>query len=87
MTTSPPLRWHSALIEAMQDDELQAVVAHEMAHVHLGHTTWVTLIGQPAGIGVPILSEVLQFFFRGWSLREARTEILTFLSTQLRNPL
>ncbi|MCP3956473.1 MAG: M48 family metalloprotease [bacterium] len=58
---------HSALIEALDEDELQAVIAHEMAHVHLGHTTWGTLIGQPAGIGLPILSDVLQFFFKGWS--------------------
>ncbi len=58
---------HSALIEALDDDELQAVIAHELTHVYLGHTTWGTLIGQPAGLGLPILSDILQFFFKGWS--------------------
>lgn len=59
----------SGLVDNLDRDELKYVLAHEMGHIHFGHTIWLTLIGQLGSqtYGVPILRTVFRLIFLFWS--------------------
>lgn len=59
---------HAPLLQAMDRDELQFIIGHEMGHVKLGHTRLNSLVGGMAGIpssfGAAMLLEIA---FRWWN--------------------
>jgi Zn-dependent protease with chaperone function len=57
----------SAIVEAMNDDELTAVVGHELSHVKCDHTTWTALTGHAGDLGIPYLSKIFGIVFLSWS--------------------
>jgi Zn-dependent protease with chaperone function len=63
---------HSALVEAMDHDELLHVVGHEFSHVKCGHTTLGVLLGSQGG-AIPLISPVLNFVFLWWSRKAEYT--------------
>lgn len=59
---------NSALIKALDRDEILFVIGHEMGHVRLGHTWLNSLVGGMAGIPAPIEAAlVLTMAFRFWN--------------------
>ena len=59
---------NSALLHAMDEDELRFIVGHELGHVRLGHTWLNSLIGGVAGIPSPFLaSTILAMAFLWWN--------------------
>jgi len=59
---------HSALFDAMDRDEIQFILGHEMGHVKLGHTWLNSLVGGMAGIPSSYASAaLLELAFRGWN--------------------
>ncbi len=62
---------HSALIEALEPEELQSVIGHELTHIKCNHTNLSALTsaaGQTAyKFGIPILNQILGFIFLPWS--------------------
>ena len=52
------------LLERLDDDELEAVLAHEVAHLKNGDTAVMTVAGFPATLGVILLSLSVRSF--GW---------------------
>jgi len=63
----PSVILHSALVEAMSEDELTAILGHEFSHIKCDHTFWVALTGGGGNIQVPVLSQILNFVFLFWS--------------------
>jgi Zn-dependent protease with chaperone function len=58
----------TGLLRALDRDELQFVVGHEMGHIRLGHTWLNSLIGGMAGIPSPYAAAALLYFaFRWWN--------------------
>jgi len=51
----------SSLVEALDEGELEFVIAHEVGHIKLGHTKWISLIS-PLGQNNPFLS----FIYGPW---------------------
>jgi Zn-dependent protease with chaperone function len=41
----------SALVERLTPDEIQAVIGHELGHIHMGHVSLITLMSGLGGIG------------------------------------
>ncbi|MCY2987620.1 MAG: M48 family metallopeptidase [Planctomycetota bacterium] len=64
---------HSALVEAMSPKELLTIIGHEFTHIKCGHTTLLVLLNPAAGIGIPVISHILQFVFRWWSRKAEYT--------------
>ncbi len=62
----PAVVLHSALVEALDEDELRFVIGHEFSHIKCGHTLWLFLIGS-GQMRVPIVSRVLESVFKWWS--------------------
>jgi Zn-dependent protease with chaperone function len=59
---------HSALVEAMDAEELHFIIGHELGHIHLGHTTLNTIVGGLAGTpGNVWVSMLLRTILRAWS--------------------
>jgi len=59
---------NSALLEAMDADELRFVLGHELGHVRLGHTWLNSLVGGMAGIPSPLgASALLSMAFLWWN--------------------
>lgn len=60
---------HSALVEALDAQELATVIGHEMGHIYFGHTTLLTFIGVLGNqtLGIPLLGDVIRFAFLFWS--------------------
>ncbi len=59
----------SALVDNLDRDELKSVIAHEMGHIHFGHTVWLTLIGQlgTQTYGLPLFGPLFRLCFLFWS--------------------
>lgn len=51
----------------MAEDELTAIIGHELSHLKCGHTTWTALTGSAGSLGVPYVSQVFAFVFLFWS--------------------
>jgi Zn-dependent protease with chaperone function len=64
---------NSALVEAMDHDELLQVVGHEFSHIKCGHTSLMVLLGSSQGVPVPGISHLLQFIFLWWSRKAEYT--------------
>lgn len=58
---------NSAIVEALDDDELQFIIGHELAHIKCGHTNLLVLTAANNAVTVPIVSNVLASIFRMWS--------------------
>ncbi len=59
---------HSALLQAMDEDELRFIIGHELGHVRLGHTWLNSLVGGMAGIPSPFAaSALLALAFLWWN--------------------
>ena len=71
--SSPTVVLHSALVEALSEDELIQVVGHEFSHIKCGHTFWTVITGGAGSIQVPVLSQLLGFLFLFWSRRAEYT--------------
>ena len=63
---------NSALVEAMQPDELHQVIGHEFSHIKCGHTN-LTVLTNSAAINVPVVSQVLSWVFLLWSRKAEYT--------------
>lgn len=58
---------HSETVSSMQKEELISVLGHEFSHIKLKHTNWSVVTNSASGVGIPILSNILQFIFLFWS--------------------
>jgi len=64
---------HSALVEAMDADELLFVVGHELSHVKCGHTSWSVIAGQAGMPSIPVVSQIMGLVFYAWSRKAEYT--------------
>lgn len=59
---------HSALVDALDREELKAVIAHEVGHIAFGHTLVASLLGGLLEVpGTPLLSGLFWLIFLRWS--------------------
>ena len=62
---------HSALIEALDSEELQSVIGHEFTHIKCNHTNLGVLTSaasnSAAHFNIPVLSTILGYIFFPWS--------------------
>ncbi len=59
---------HSALVEAMDEDELISIIGHEFSHIKCNHTNYIVLTNTAENIAkVPIISDITGFVFLYWS--------------------
>ena len=63
---------HSALVEAMQLNELHQVIGHEFTHIKCGHTN-LTVLANASAINVPVVSQVLGWVFLLWKRKTEYT--------------
>jgi Zn-dependent protease with chaperone function len=64
---------HSAVVEAMEKNELKHIIGHEFAHIKCGHTNLTVLTSSSQGINVPVISQILGFIFLFWSRKAEYT--------------
>jgi Zn-dependent protease with chaperone function len=64
---------HSATVEAMDENELQQIIGHELSHIKCGHTNIGVLTNSSQGISVPFISQLLSFIFLFWSRKAEYT--------------
>ena len=64
---------HSALVEAMNRDEILYIVGHEFSHVKCGHTGWGQLAGSGGSVAIPVVSQVMTLIFLAWSRKAEYT--------------
>lgn len=57
---------HTALVEALDEKELQFTIGHEFSHIKCGHTFWLMITGN-AGAKIPVISSIIDFVYRCWS--------------------
>ncbi|MCX7683384.1 MAG: M48 family metallopeptidase [Anaerolineae bacterium] len=59
---------HSALVQALDEDELRYVIGHEMGHIKFGHTGLLTLVGQLGSqtSGIPLVGDLIRYGFLFW---------------------
>jgi Zn-dependent protease with chaperone function len=59
---------HSALVEAMNNDEIISILGHEFSHIKCHHTNWLVLTNSTENVAkIPIISEIIGFVFKLWS--------------------
>jgi Zn-dependent protease with chaperone function len=62
---------HSALVEALEPEELLSVIGHEFTHIKCNHTNLLVLAGaasdSAAHFSIPVLSKILEYIFLPWS--------------------
>jgi len=54
------------LLNELDDDELEAVLAHELAHLENGDSAVMTVAGFPATVGLALLGVAVEYF-DGWA--------------------
>lgn len=59
---------HSAIVEELTREELEAILYHEMAHIKLKHTI-ITAYLYPVGLLVPLFGPVVTWVFGFWTRR------------------
>ena len=64
---------NSALVEAMDHDELLQVVGHELSHIKCGHTALEVVLGSHSQATIPVIPYVLSFVFLWWSRKAEYT--------------
>ena len=64
---------HSALIEALTEEELLSVIGHEFTHIKCEHTRWGVFTTLKDNINIPIISNVLGLIFNSWSRKAEYT--------------
>ena len=65
---------HSATVEAMDDKELTYILGHEFSHIKCAHTNWTVISSSTsAGLGIPVISQLLGFVFLFWSRKAEYT--------------
>jgi len=75
---------HSAIVEDLDQEELTAVIIHEVGHIWFGHTR-ISAYVTPVVIQIPIVSPVMEYIFGFWTRRtELTCDRLAILVT--RNP-
>lgn len=59
---------YSALVQALDQDELKSVIGHEMGHIKFGHTGLLTLVGQLGSqtFGIPLIGDLIRYAFLFW---------------------
>jgi RNA polymerase subunit RPABC4/transcription elongation factor Spt4 len=59
---------YSALIEAMDDDELKSVIGHEMGHIKFQHVWLQSLLGTlgSQSFSIPLLGDLIGWCFHFW---------------------
>ena len=62
---------NSSLIEGLTEDELEAVIAHELGHVKFHHSRIASLVN-PAGQNIFLLSQIFGFWSRSAELTADR---------------
>jgi Zn-dependent protease with chaperone function/uncharacterized RDD family membrane protein YckC len=63
---------HSALVEAMNADELASIIGHEFSHIKCGHTRWI-LFTNMGNLHAPVISLFTNLIFKGWSRKAEQT--------------
>ncbi len=59
---------NSALVEAMDTDEITFILGHEFSHIKCDHTNWIVLTNTSENIArIPIISDITGFIFLLWS--------------------
>ncbi|MFN8499534.1 MAG: M48 family metallopeptidase [Anaerolineae bacterium] len=62
---------HSAILDAMDEDEVKFIIGHELGHIHFGHTWLLTLLGTlgqvPTLLGLPAVFVALRMPFLWWN--------------------
>ncbi|OGY21314.1 MAG: hypothetical protein A2113_00290 [Candidatus Woykebacteria bacterium GWA1_44_8] len=75
---------HSAIVEYLDQEELTAVLVHEVGHIWFGHTR-ISAYVTPVVFQIPIVSPVMEYIFGFWARRtELSCDRLALLVT--RNP-
>ncbi len=64
---------HSATVEAMDANELLAIIGHEFAHIKAGHTNWLVITNSTEKVQIPIISQITGFIFLFWSRKAEYT--------------
>lgn len=76
--------FHSAIVEHLDQEELTAILAHEVGHIWFGHTK-ISAYVTPVVFQIPIVSPVMEYIFGFWARRtELSCDRLALLVT--RNP-
>jgi Zn-dependent protease with chaperone function len=60
---------YSALVQALDPEELKSVIGHEMGHIKFSHTSLLTLVGQLGSqtFGIPLIGDLIRYTFLFWS--------------------
>ena len=59
---------HSALVEAMDEEELISIIGHEFSHIKCHHTNWIVLTNTAENVAkIPLISDIVGFVFLLWS--------------------
>ena len=66
---------NSSLVEGLTEEELEAVIAHELGHIKFNHPR-ITSIVNPAGQNVFILTQIFGFWRRSTELTADRVSLL-----------
>ena len=64
---------HSATVEAMDSNELLAIIGHEFTHIKAGHTNWLVITNSTESVQIPIISQITGFVFLFWSRKAEYT--------------
>jgi Zn-dependent protease with chaperone function len=57
---------HSAIVEALDEEELLSVIGHEFSHIKCGHTFWLLIIGG-GPMRIPLFSQLIGLVMKWWS--------------------
>jgi len=66
----------SSLVEGLSEEELEAVIAHELGHVKFNHSR-ISSIVSPAGKNIPVLTWIFGFWQRSAEFTADRVSLMT----------